>query len=168
MKTVCVLFGVMLFLQGCTYAISPSVAGKADRTISFELLQADPEVCTGKLLILGGTISQTTNMKQGTLIEVDQKKLDYWGKPERTKKTGGRFLLFYTGFLDSMIYAPGRDITVAGEVLGLSIPMLGDKQYDYPVLLSKELKLWERERQSWDKPLWIDPLYDRDTPAKGY
>jgi outer membrane lipoprotein len=168
MKTIAVLFSVTLLLQGCTYAISPAVADKADRTIPFEKLQADPEVYKGKLLILGGTIAQTTNIKQGTLIEVVQKRLDYWGKPERTKETGGRFFLFYRGFLDPMVYSPDRDITVAGEVLGISSPMLGDKQYDYPVVLSKELKLWERERQSWDKPQWIDPLYDRDSPGKGY
>ena len=51
-----------------------------------------------------------------------------------------------------MIFAPGREITVAAEVLGTSIPMIGNKQYDYPVVSSKELKLWERERRSWDKP----------------
>ena len=38
MKTICVLFGIMLFLQGCTYAISSSVAAKADKTIPFEKL----------------------------------------------------------------------------------------------------------------------------------
>jgi len=162
------LFGIVVLLQGCTYAISPATIAKVDRTISFEKLQADPEAYKGKVVVLGGSIVQITNLKKGTLIEVAQRKLDYWGKPERTKKTGGRFLLFYPGFLDAMIYSPGRDITTAGEVLEMSSPMLSDRQYDYPVLLSKELKLWERDRQSWDKPQWIDPLYDPDSPGRNY
>ncbi len=87
-------------------------------------------------------------MNQGTLIEVTQKPLDYWGKPERTKRTGGRFLVFHPGWLNTMAYAPGVDITIAGEVLGTSSPMIGGKQYDYPIVLAKELKLWEREPRS--------------------
>ena len=158
----------MILFQGCTYAISPSVASKADRTVSYEKMMADPEAYQGRLLILGGTIVQTTALRKGTLIQVSQKKLDYWGRPERTKRTGGYFYVFYSGFLDAMVYSPDRDITVAGEVLGISNPMLGDKQYDYPVLLSKELKLWERDRQSWNKPQWIDPLYDPDSPERHY
>jgi outer membrane lipoprotein len=166
LRPIPVLFSVMVFLQGCTYAISPNVANKADRTIPFEKLQADPEAYKGKLLILGGTILQTSPLRKGTLIEVAQKRLDYWGKPERTDRTAGRFFLFYLGLLDSMVYSPGRDITAAGDVLGVSNPMLGDKQYDYPVILSKELRLWEQERQSWSKPQWIDPLYDPDSPGR--
>lgn len=160
MKMIVVLFGITLFLQGCTYAISPGMADKADKTIPFEKLQADPDSFKGKLLILGGTIAQTTAVNQGTLIEVIQKPLDYWGKPERTKRTGGRFLVFHPGGLNTMAYAPGRDITLAGEVLGPGSPMSGDKQYDYPVVLLKEIKLWEREPRSRDKLQWMDPLYD--------
>ena len=35
MKLIMVLFGIMLFLQGCSYAISPDVANQADKTIPF-------------------------------------------------------------------------------------------------------------------------------------
>ncbi len=160
MKRLLVLFGIMVFLQGCTYAISPGLADRADMTIPFEKLQADPGSFTGKLLILGGTITQTSAMKRGTLIEVDQKPLDYWGKPERTRRTGGTFLLFTPRPLNMMAYAPGIDITVAGEVLAIGSRKLGRKQYDHPVVLVKELKLWKREPRPRDKPQWMDPLYD--------
>jgi hypothetical protein len=36
--------------------------------------------------------------------------------------------------------------------------MIGSKQYDYFILLSKELKVWEREPGSRDKARWMDPL----------
>jgi outer membrane lipoprotein len=160
MKMIAVLFGAMLFVQGCMYAISPGVAGKADKTVLFEKLQADPASFKGKLIIIGGTIVQTSDVKQGALIEVAQRPLDYWGKPVRTKRTGGRFLVLHSGPLNLMAYAPGVDITVAGEVLGTSSTMIGSKQYDDPVLLAKELKLWERESGSHDKTRWMDPLYD--------
>jgi outer membrane lipoprotein len=158
MKMIAVLFSSMLFFQGCTYAISPGVANQADKTVLFEKLQADPDSFKGKIVIAGGTIEQATEVKQGTLIQVTQRPLDYWGKPERTKRTGGRFLVFHPGLLNTMAYASGVDITIAGEVLGTSSPMIGSKQYDYPILLSKELKLWEREKGSGDKARWMDPL----------
>ncbi|MCK9418901.1 MAG: Slp family lipoprotein [Nitrospirae bacterium] len=160
MKMIAVLFSIMLFVQGCAYAISPGMADKADKTVLFEKLQADPDSFKGKLIIMGGTIAQTSDVNQGTLIEVTQKPLDYWGKPERTKRTGGRFLVFHRGPLNLMAYAPGVDITIAGEVLETGSPMLGGKQYDYPVLFAKELKLWEQEPRSHDKPRWMDPLHD--------
>lgn len=158
MKMIAVLFSFMLFFQGCTYAISRGMVGKADKTVRFEKLEADPDSFKGKLIIVGGTIAQTSEVNKGTLIEVTQRTLDYWGKPERTKRTGGRFLVFYPGPLNMLAYAPGIDITVAGEVLGTSSPMIGNKQYDYPVVLAKELKRWEPEPRSSDKARWMDPL----------
>lgn len=167
MKNIAYVIGIALLLQGCTYAISPEFSREADKTITFDRLQADPDEYKGKLLILGGIIAQTTAIKQGTLIEIEQKRLDYWGKPERMKRTGGRFLAFYPGNLDPLVYSPGRDITVAGEVQGISSPALGDKQYDYPVILTKEIKLWPPVRESWNKPQWIDPLYNYDPSSGG-
>jgi len=155
---IAVLFSCMLFSQGCSYAISSGMADKADKTVRFEKLQADPDTFKGKLIIIGGTIAHASDVDQGTVLEVIQRPLDYWGKPERTKRTGGRFFVFHPGMLNMLAYAPGIDITVAGEVLGTSIPMIGNKQYDYPVVLSKEIKRWEPESRSGEKARWMDPL----------
>jgi outer membrane lipoprotein len=167
MKRLVVLFAGSLLLQGCTYAISPGMTERADKTLTFAQLQAaDPDTFKGKLVILGGTIALISTTKEGTLIEVVQKPLDFWGKPKRTNKTGGRFLLRYPGYLDAMIFAPGRQITVAAEVEGARSQALGEMEYSYPVLVAREIKLWEREYQSWNKPQWIDPLYDPYSPAR--
>ncbi|HYA89137.1 MAG TPA: Slp family lipoprotein [Nitrospirota bacterium] len=166
MKKLAFVFGISLLIQSCTYAISPEMAKQADRTLTFRQLQADPDIFKGKIIILGGIIDQTSNTKQGTVIEVVEKPLDYWGKPKRTDKTEGRFLVVHIGDLDPLIYAPGREITVAAEIEGTRSKALREMEYDYPVVISKELKLWERERQSWDKPQWIDPLYDPYSPGR--
>ncbi|MGE5809540.1 MAG: Slp family lipoprotein [Nitrospirota bacterium] len=166
MKRCVVLSAVTLLLQCCTYAISPEMSARADKTISFEMIQADPDTFKGKLVILGGTIAQTSNTRQGTVIEVVQRPLDYWGKPKRTDRTGGRFLVLSSRYLDSMIFAPGREITVAAEVEGTRSKALGEADYSYPVVAARELKLWERERKSWDTPQWTDPLNDPYYPAR--
>ncbi len=87
-----------------------------------------------KIILLGGTITQTSNSKEGTVIEVIQKPLDYWGKPKRTDRTGGRFLVLSPAYLNAMIFAPGREITVAAEVEGTRSKALGEMEYSYPVV----------------------------------
>jgi len=167
MKKIVLLMTIALFFQGCSYAISPDLAKRADKTIPFEMLERDPEPYKGKLVILGGIITRTTPVKQGTLIEVLQKPLDYWGKPRRTDTSGGKFLVYYSAYLDPLIYAPERELTVAAEVEGVRSKALGDVEYSYPVVLSKELKLWPQERQSpYNRPDYMDPLrYDPNNPG---
>jgi len=166
MKKIVLAVITALFLQSCTYAISPEVADKSDKTLTFEQLQADPETFKGKLVILGGTIAQINNSRQGTIIEVTQKELDYWGKPRRTNKTGGQFLIVSPGYLDAMVYAPGREITIAAEVAGKRGKALGEIAYTYPVLDAREIKLWEREQVYRQQPQWFDPLYDPNAPLQ--
>ena len=171
MKRTVLTFTLSLLLQGCTYAISPDMVAETDKTITFEMLQTDPDSFKGKIIILGGTIDQITNTKQGTLIEVIQKPLDYWGKPKRTKKFGGRFLVLSPRYLNPMTYTPGNEVTVAAEIEGTRSKALGEMDYSYPLVIAKELKLWQHERQTWDKPQWIDPLNNPlkppTSPAQG-
>jgi outer membrane lipoprotein len=167
MKNIVVLFALML-LQGCTYAISRDMTAKADKTITFEMLQADPDSFKGKIIILGGTISQITNTKTGTILEVIQRPLDYWGKPKRTSRTGGAFLVLYPGYLNAFVYEPGREVTVAAEVEGTRSKALGEIEYSYPVVVAREMKLWEREPPATVRPTWIDPLYDPSNPGQRY
>lgn len=161
MNVVTLLCVVLFFFQGCTYAISPSLVEKSDKTISFEMLRTDPAIYKGRLVIFGGVIAQTSNLKQGTLITVIQKPLDYWGKPVRTNKTAGQFLVFSARYLDGLTYSAGREITVAAEVAGTRLHTLGEREFDQPVLISQELKLWPREQgRAGAQTQWGDPLYE--------
>jgi len=158
------LFAILvstLVLQGCTYAVSPPFREKADRSITFDQLLADPDLYKGKILILGGTIVETSVKPKGTLITLTERPLDYWGKPIRTTRTGGRFLLFHPDALDAFPYAPGRELTVAAEVVGTKLGPLGNQEFIDPVLIIKEIKLWERTYPAAGAPRWGDPLYDR-------
>jgi outer membrane lipoprotein len=155
-----VVLGLVSLLQGCSYAISSSFADRADKTVTFEMLRQDPVAHKGKLLILGGTIVQSAVVKQGSLITIDQKPLDYWGKPTQTSRTGGQFLVYYSRLIASPAYAPGTYITVAAEVAGTKLDVLGNIEYDQPVLISREIKLWPKEqKRQGTQTQWGDPLY---------
>ena len=156
--------GMALLLQGCSYAISPDVSRTADRSITFEQIQADPSSLQGKIVILGGLIAQVRNVKNGTFIEIVQKELDYWGKPRRTDRTGGRFIVYQPRPLDVLVFAPGREITIAGEVSGAEEKFLDESAFLYPRINARQIKLWPPEKPGWDKPPFLDPLYDSSTP----
>ena len=161
--------GLSLVLQGCSYAISPAMTAQADRSVTFDKLTADPALFVGKTVILGGIIAGTKNLKKGSLIEVVQKELDYWGKPQRTDRTGGRFLILHPAYLDAMIYAPGKAVTVAGEVMGEEQKIRDATVPSYLILKTRELKLWPGQSPTaWDRPEWLDPLYDPNTKPGRY
>ena len=46
-------------------------------------------------------------------------------------------------YLDPYVYSKGRKITVAGELLGDEVRPLGEMDYRYPLVFSKQLYLWE-------------------------
>ncbi|OGW39020.1 MAG: hypothetical protein A2X58_09860 [Nitrospirae bacterium GWC2_56_14] len=160
MKNIILAISLALCFQGCTYAISREYTRQADRKISFHEVKQDPETYKGKLVIIGGTIDQVSSTDRGTLLEVVERALDYWGRPERTTKTGGRFILSYPAHLNTLLYAPGREITVAAIVAGTEAAALVDQGLRVPLFFSKELKLWEDQRKARSGPQWFDPLDD--------
>ncbi len=160
MKNIIFAISFALLFQSCTYAISPEYAHQADRSISFHEIKQDPELYHGKLVIIGGTIAQVNSTDHGTLLEVVERALDYWGRPKRTNETGGRFMLLYPAHLNTLLYAPGRELTAAATVEGSEAAALTDQDLRVPLFLSKELKLWEDERKAHTGPQWFDPLYD--------
>jgi outer membrane lipoprotein len=159
MKKIILALSLALFFQGCSYAITREYTRQADRTISLHEIRQDPELFKGKLVIIGGTIDQVSSTDHGTLLEVVERKLDYWGRPERTTRTGGRFLLEYPAHLNTLLYVPGREITAAAIVQG-EAAALADQDARIPAFLSQELKLWEERLNARTGPQWFDPLYD--------
>jgi outer membrane lipoprotein len=134
---------IMLSLCGCAHVVSNEVRDKADQELTPPALFKDPDAHRGKIVILGGIIVSSTNMAEGTNIEVLQKPLSYRGRPETSDISHGRFLIFYEGYLDTAIYSKGREVTVAGEAMGKRTRPLGEIDYPYPLIKSKELYLFE-------------------------
>ncbi len=132
---------VMISLLGCAHVISPELRESAEKELSFNALLKDPDRYEGRLVILGGIIAGVTNTEEGTYIEVVEKPLDSRGRPKEIDISEGRFLIFYEGYLDKAIYSEGKEVTVAGTVIGKRVRLLGEIQYPYPLLKSRELYL---------------------------
>ncbi len=137
------IFWVLVFslLQGC-YPISKQLRAQADKTLTFEQVLKNPEDYKNKIVIWGGEVVETINQNDGTtLIVVLQRALD-WTQEPVFRRSEGRFIILVEGYVDPYVFRRGRRITVAGEILGKKVMPLGELQYPYPLLLSKQIYLW--------------------------
>jgi outer membrane lipoprotein len=146
------LFIVILLLPlvapffGCAHVVSKELRDIADLDISPSLLIKEPEGYSGKIVLLGGNIVSLVNTEEGTYVEVVQKDLTSAGRPKDTDRSAGRFLILHDGYLDAAIYSSSRSVTVAGEVLGKKVRTLGEIEYPYLLIRSRELHLMAEPR----------------------
>jgi len=131
--------------SGCAPVISEEIRRQVSPELSFQDLLRDPDRYRGQTVLFSGVILEAINTKDGTLITVLQRPADLSGRPKNSDATGGRFLALDPRYLDVAVYAPDREITVAGTVEGKRIRSLGEIDYAYPLIRVRELHLW-RER----------------------
>jgi outer membrane lipoprotein len=138
------LFPLVMMLSSCAHVISKDLRGHSDLSLTVGQVSQNPSGYKGKSVVWGGEVIETTNQKDGTtLIEVFQRPLGWRGEPRETLASEGRFLVLSEKYLDPYVFRRGRRITVAGEIQGEKIKPLGEMEYRYPLLLSKQIHLWE-------------------------
>jgi len=146
------LWQALFCFVGCASVISQRALNEVDQTLIFEQLLENPEAHKGKIVLLGGTIIETQNFSDRTLIVVLQRPLGFRKKPIAEDVSIGRFIIYALGFLDPAIYRHERKITVVGSVMGREMHPLGKIEYSYPVIEKKELYLWPLEENSGTGP----------------
>lgn len=144
-KKFLLIFWLVGLIISCA-PLSKEIMREVDESLTFQVVQQDPARFLGKVVLWGGVIIETINKKDETVLKVRQTELDIEKRPENLDRSAGRFLVKSAGFLDPEIYKEGREITVAGEVGGKEILPLADTQYSYPVILAKEIHLWEKRQ----------------------
>jgi len=127
--------------MGCTHVISETMRQQAQPPVPFAELRTNPDALKGRTVILGGEILQTSNLREGTRVEILQRPLSESETPKLTDATDGRFMAFCTEYLDPAVYAPQRRITVAGQVLGSYVGKVGEVDYTYPLISCAETHL---------------------------
>ena len=155
------LVPAVLLAAGCAPVISQEVIDQVAPGIGFTEVFQDPEAYRGKVVLWAGVIVETLNREEGTLLEVLQKPAAGSGRPREIDHSEGRFLALYDGFLDAVIYAEGKEITVAGEVQGKRVKPLGELDYTYPLISIKDLYLWPSRTREL---LYPYPLYPYPDP----
>ena len=133
---------LILFVMGCAPVISQEVLRDVDKDLPFQAVQRNPDQFKGKTIVLGGKIIETTPLEGKTRITILQYPLGFRNKPAVDSGSEGRFIVEASGFLDPVIYGAGRLVTVAGTLAGKEVIPLGEINYVYPLISSRELYLW--------------------------
>ncbi len=134
---------LLILLPGCAHVILKDLRANADPSLTFRQVHQDPKVFKGKFVVWGGEIIETVNQKDGTTqIEIFQRPLGSRGEPEVTLASEGRFLILAEKYLDPYLFPKGMKVTVAGEILGEKTKPIGEMDYRYPLLSSKQLYVW--------------------------
>ena len=141
-----------MLLAACSPVLNRELMHQGAREFSLAHLQETPEVFEGKLFILGGLISETKLLEQGSQIEAIFVPVDSYGNLQIETQREGRFLATYSkskGILDPLIYKTGSKITLAGEFIGLRKISIHETEYVYPLFEIREIYLWKEEKDYW-------------------
>jgi outer membrane lipoprotein len=134
-----------ILVGGCATAFPESVMRTVDTRITADELANQPAALKGARVILGGDILAVQPRPGLTEIELLTRRLRGDDSPERSDRSPGRALLHTPEFLDPAVYAPGRRVTVVGEVTGVEERKIGQVPYRYPVITAERIRLWPKE-----------------------
>ena len=140
-----VILGLSLLYSGCAAVISSETMSRANRAVTVADVRNSPDAHKNEVILWAGEIVEAHNKKDGTIIEILQKPVNSSLKPKDNDISSGRFLAKYDGYLDVAIFAPGRAVTVAGRIQGEHNQLLGELEYNYPVVSVEEIYLWPRK-----------------------
>jgi len=145
-------FFIIFFIavSGCAHAVKaiPDTLKEGISRVSFQELARDPKAAIGKTVLLGGTIIETTNHKDGTRLEILQKPLNNYDRPLAGDESYGRFFIEQPGeFLDPAVYEKGRVLTVVGKITEERVQHIGELEYRYPYIVVSHLHLWKKREE---------------------
>ena len=159
-----------VLVGGCATAFPESVMRTVDTRITADELARQPAAVKGARVILGGEILVVQPRPGRTEIELLTRRLRGDDSPERSDRSPGRALLHTAEFLDPAVYAPGRRITVVGQVAGVEDRKIGEVPYRYPVITVERIRLWPQDvilapayypyPWGWFGPYGYGPYYD--------
>ena len=146
-KVFTVVLTSLLFLS-CAPILSQDLLQTGIYDMPLSMIKEEADQQKGKLFILGGLIVNTTVTNEGTLIEAVYVPVNSKGYFRSYGSSRGRFLALFRGRepLDPVVFSEKREITVAGQFIGLRKGKIGEMDYSFPFFEIQEVYLWEEDR----------------------
>jgi outer membrane lipoprotein len=146
---------VMLALSACT-TIPEQIQGTFPE---ISPARVEPSVF-GSDVRWGGVIVGSTARDSQSCLEILSRDLDKYLRPKLEDSTAGRFIACQPGFLDPMVFAPGREITVTGKIQKTEVRKVEEFDYRYPVVQVDDLVLWQKRKVVMRYRGFGGPFYD--------
>lgn len=108
----------------------------------------------GKGILWGGLVIATSNLENRSEIEVLAYPLDRRQQPDTSRTPLGRFIATTGDYLETIDYAEGRLVTIAGRLSGTREGRIGDTRYVYPVLetAQEHIERWPTDGRIRSEP----------------
>ncbi len=137
-----------LFSAGLVACTSVEFAGTENR---LDLLARD--VTQGDFagtVVWGGKVLEIANLESGTELLILALPLNSGNVPQIDEPSVGRFVATHSGYLEPEDFAPGRYVTLAGNLAGLTDAWSHEGQpFDLPLVRSSQVHLWPRDPSTW-------------------
>lgn len=141
-KFVAVVLSLMI-LAGCaSYPEQVRIADNVALTSYENAAQQNVDFGTARW---SGVIAEVSNKADKTRLEVVYFPSGTNGRPAVSDQTKGRFVAYIKGFLDPMVYQPGKSVTVLGELSRSETGKVDEYEYRYPVIKDATVYLWPKQ-----------------------
>lgn len=147
---------LMLCVAGCATSspFNSAFRAQVDPGLTPERVVSDYPKTRGQRVLWGGRILESRNLADRTEMTVLAFPIDASGVPQTDEEVViGRFIAVQPGYLETLLYAPGREITVYGHVRETRDASLGETRYQIPVVQVMQVHLW-RQAQPWRESWW--------------
>lgn len=101
-----------------------------------------PEDYMGKPVIWGGRVIDVRNFPDHSEIQVLAYPLDGSQRPLANDTGNGRFLIRVPGYVERLDYPAGSMVTVFGTIKGVHAGKVGEADYLFPLVDSRQLHRW--------------------------
>lgn len=133
-----------LILSGCASYPEKVAVAEGTELIEFVNLNNSNTRLIGKTVRWSGVIAEVSNEKSVTKLDVLYYPASNNGRPKIKDEPLGRFRVVIEGFMDPAVYSQGKAITALGQLKKSETAKIGEYEYSYPTLISKNIHLWKK------------------------
>ncbi|HKL77551.1 MAG TPA: Slp/YeaY family lipoprotein [Gammaproteobacteria bacterium] len=141
------LFAALLLLAACAGGPRLETTGVMHSVTPAQAAAEFPRL-QGTRVLWGGRIVSSRNDPESTRLEVLAYPLDRSQRPRLDSDPQGRFLAVKAGYLETADYAPGRAVTLTGELVATEAGRIGEADYTFPKVRVNQLHLWPERRRA--------------------
>jgi outer membrane lipoprotein len=132
------------FLVGCAARIPPQLAQQVAWNVDFPAIRQQPEAYRGRVVALGGIVTQIEAADEGYRVIVSDLPLDGSSRyrPAVGQLPRGRFMVLIPGHAFPTGLRPSAEVTVVGEVLAKGTLSGAGVSEEVPLLNERYIKVW--------------------------
>ena len=142
-----VLLVAILLFSACATTPKLNLEG-VDKKLGPEKVLTSFASFEGDRVLWGGIIVSSQNLKDSSMLEILAYPLDDNYKPDLNVPALSRFIAVQDKYLETLVYAPGRSITMVAVVEEIKRGKIGEAEYNYPLVKAEQIYLWSNQKES--------------------